>query len=430
MLRNSLIVALWLSAAIRPSLGQTVISCRVRGSVVDDKSAPVARLFVTAYSLSIEQGHRTMDLIGFATTDDSGRYCINNLRKSGRVFLRADEWFDYTGHRKFPVTWYPGVPDLGSAKTIEPGTGAQANFTLASVRTFTIDGRTIGLSEADGIDFHAETPDGIIVAGSDNVLEPDRARNGFATAVDPERATFSIQGAATGDRTFVFTAVVHNSRFEARLRSALDRDIHGAVLSFAPAPERRLELNLNGRPFRASDETASAGFDLSLYKPAEDRGIAFGFPAADLPPGAYKMNAQTPFQCVESFSPGDVQLTDGNLVIASREYAKPISIEVSQHCATLIIRLPEWRSSEPMIVLIPESLPFRPITGRAPAVDLPYYYHPWPLSPGTYRVYAFETLDGLEYENPAALSQFSGLTVTLEADKKSEISLDIVNRLH
>jgi hypothetical protein len=424
-------VVLWLAAAFRPAFGQAFVSgCGLRGSVVDEKGTPVAGLFLTAYSIGIEQGHRTVAIAGSATTDVAGRYCVSNIRKPGKVFLRANEWFDFTHHRKLPAAWYPGVAEFGSAKPVDTVGGTQADFTLASVRTFTVDGRITGLSEFDRMDSHAETPEGIMVGGSDAVLDPEKAENGFSSTVDAERGTFALEGAARGDWTFVFDTVVHGSRFEARLRLALDRDIHDAVLAFGPAPERRIALNVNGRPFRASDETASRGFDLSLYQPAEDRGIAFGFPASDLQPGAYKMNVQTPFECVESFSPGDMQVAGGNLMIASGEYAQPISIAVGRHCAKLTIRLPERRSFEPMILLVPESLPFRPITVRAPAVDLPYYYYPWPLSPGTYRVYAFEALDGLEYENPAALSQYSGRTVTLEADKTSEMALDIVNRLH
>jgi hypothetical protein len=144
--------------------------------------------------------------------------------------------------------------------------------------------------------------------------------------------------------------------------------------------------------------------------------------------GAYKALVASGFDCVESFSPGDVQLSGNNLMIASRQYLQPISVKVGKHCGELTIRLPQEVPTEIMILLVPESLPFQPIPTSAPTVNLPYVYYPWPLSPGTYRVYAFSTLDGLEYENPAALSHFSGKTVVLEADKKTEIALDIVNK--
>ena len=152
------------------------------------------------------------------------------------------------------------------------------------------------------------------------------------------------------------------------------------------------------------------------------------FPTPGLQPGAYKMNVETPFQCIESFSPGDVQLTDGNLMITYRKYDQPISVQVGEHCARLTIRLPASGASLPEVLIVPESLPFRSLVTRAVAVELPYLYYPCPLSPGTYRVYAFKTLDGLEFADPAALSQFPGQTVILEADKMTEITLNVVDR--
>jgi hypothetical protein len=421
MFRHCIMVALWFAAAASPGLGQSVVgNCAMRGSVVDENGAPVAGLFLTAYSTTIDRGHRRIEGSGAATTDDAGQYCMHSLLQAGPVFLLANEWFDFKQskplRRKLPATWYPGVTDFGSAKPVDTGADARANFKLATVNTFTISGKIMGLTSLGGIDSHAETREGI------------RVQNGVST-VDPQRGTFAIEGVSAGNWTFVFTTPGSGDPvYEARLRYVVvDQDIHSAVLSFEHLPS--LDLKVNGKQFRATDKTDSKGVVLSLYKPAEDRGVAFSFPTPGLEPGAYKMNVETPFQCIESFSPGDVHLADGNFTITYRKYDQPISVKVGGHCAYLTIRLATSVSSPLEILLVPESLPFRPLVQRAAAVELPYIYYPWPLSPGTYRVYAFKTLDGLEYSNPAALSQFSGQTVILEADKKTEITLDVVNSL-
>jgi len=420
-------VAIWFAAAANPGLGQSVAgNCAMRGSVVDENGAPVAGLFLTAYSTPIERGHRRIEGSGAATTDAAGQYCMHSLMQPGPVFLLANEWFDFKQPkplgRKLPATWYPGVTDFASAKPVDTGADARANFKLSIVNTLTITGEIMGLPSLGGIDSHMETPEGI------------RVQNGVLT-VDPQRGTFAIEGLSAGDWTFVFTSVGPaeigqraDPVYEARLRYVVvDRDIHGAVLAFEHMPS--LDLKLNGKPFRATDETARNGFVLTLYKPAEDRGVSSGFRTPSLEPGAYKMDIETPFQCVESFSQGDVQLRDGSLMVTYGKYDQPISVKVGKHCAQLTIRLPRPGSSLPEILIVPESLPFRPLFTRAVAVELPYIYYPWPLSPGTYRVYAFKTLDGLEYSNPAVLAQFSGRTVILEADKKTEITLDVVNSL-
>lgn len=426
MLRRCIVAALWLAATAHPGFGQSVVrACALQGSVVDENGAPVAGLFLTAYSTSIQQGHKRIEGSGAATTDAAGQYCMHSLLHAGPVFLLANERFDFKQpkplRRKLPPTWYPGVTDFASAKPVDTGADARANFKLATVSTLTISGKITGLTSLGGIDSRAETPEGI------------RVENGVST-VDPQLGTFAIEGLSAGDWTFVFTSVGPadigqraDPVYEARLRSVIaDHDIDDAALSFEHLPS--LDLNLNGKPFRATGETARNGFNLSLYRPAEDRGVFVGFPAPGLEPDAYKMNVETPFQCVESFSPGDVQLRDGNLMVTYGKYDQPISVNVGEHCARLTIRLPRSESSPPEILIVPESLPFRPLVTRAAAVDLPYIYYPWPMSPGTYCVYAFNTLDGLEYANPAVLAPFSGQTVNLEADKKTEIALDVVNR--
>lgn len=424
MFRHCIMVALCFAAAASPGLGQSVVGdCAMRGSVVDESSAPVAGLFLTAYSITIERGDRTIRNSGAATTDNAGQYCIHSFLQAGPVFLLANEWFDFKQpkplRRKLPATWYPGVPDFESAKAIDTGTDARANFKLVTVNTFTISGKIIGLTSLGGIDSHTETPEGI------------RVQNGVLT-VDPQRGTFAIEGLGAGDWTFVFTSLGPaeigqraEPVYEARLRYLVDQDIPGAVLSFEHMPS--LDLNVNGKPFNASDKTDREGFVLTLYKSSEDRGVSSGFRTPSLEPGAYKMDVETPFQCVESFSPGDVQLRDGNLMVTYGKYEHPISVKIGKHCAGLTVRLPRSGSSLPEILIVPESLPFRPLVVRAVAVELPYFYYPWPLSPGTYRVYAFNTLDGVEYSNPAVLKQFSGRTVILEADKKADVALDVVN---
>ncbi len=384
--------------------------------MVDEKGAPVAGLYLTAYSSRVEQGRRKIDIAGLATTDEAGRYCVRRLLISGPVFLLTTQWFDSKQpnalRRTLPSIWYPGVADFRSARPVDPSADARADFSLVTVDTFSIEGKTTGLKTFGRIDLHAERSDGIEV--QNGVLD-----------VDLEQGRFTIQGVSPGDWTFFVSASGGDKVLYARLQYSVNRDIQDAVLAFAPEPH--LNLNVNGKPDHVTNETSKDALVLGLYQPAETRERGYSFWYSDLPPGAYKMVVASGFDCVESFSPGDVTLTGNNLMITSQQYARPISVKVGKHCAELTIRLPLEVSTPIMILLIPESLPFQPIPTSTGTVNLPYFYYAWPLTPGTYSVYAFKTLDGLEYENPAVLSRFSGKTVVLEADKKTEIALDVVN---
>lgn len=416
MLRHCVMAILCFAAAARPEFGQSAAAnCELSGSVVDDNGTPVAGLHLTAYSSMIRNGQRTSGIAGLAATDDAGHYCMRQLLRSGAVFLRTAQWFDFKQpnalQHTLPSTWYPGVADFRLAKAVAPGSDARADFKLPSVGTFAIEGKTTGLAAFRRIDLRAETPEGIAV------------ENGILDT-ESQPGMFTIQGITPGNWTFVVSAIGGAEILVARLQYEVNRDIHDAALAFAPDPH--LNLNVNGKPFRASEKDDSG---LALYRPQDYSQNTYSFGPFGVPPGAYKLMVFTGFQCIESFSSGDVQLSGGNLIITSRKYVQPISVRIGKHCATLTILLPQRETSPPTILMVPESLPFRPITISSAAVDLPYVYDAWPRTPGTYRVYAFKSLDGLEYENPAVLNRFSGQTVVLEAGKRAQIALDVVNNL-
>jgi hypothetical protein len=232
MVRYCFLAALCFAAAVPPSFGQPVPqNCEVRGSVVDEKGAPVAGLFLTAYSSRVQQGRRIIDIAGLATTDEAGQYCVHHLQKSGPVFLLTTQWFDFKQpnplRRTLPSTWYPGVADFRSAKPIEPGADARADFRLVTVDTFSVEGKTTGLKTFGRIDIHAQRSDGIEV--QNGVLD-----------VDPQQAKFTIQGVSPGDWTFFVAASGKGEDLWARLRYSINRDIKDAVLAFAPQPHLKL----------------------------------------------------------------------------------------------------------------------------------------------------------------------------------------------
>src|ERR1700723_3686186 len=101
----------YFSAALCFTAAALAQNCEVRGSVVDEKGAPVAGLFLTAYSSRIQQGRRIIDSAGLGATHEAGQYCIRHLERSGPIFLVTTQWFDFKQpnalRRTLPSTWYP-----------------------------------------------------------------------------------------------------------------------------------------------------------------------------------------------------------------------------------------------------------------------------------------------------------------------------------
>ncbi len=214
---------------------------------MDGKGSPVVGLHLTAYSSVIGNGQRTIAIAGLATTNEAGQYCMRHLTRTGPVFLLTTQWFDFKQpnalKNTLPSTWYPGVADFRSAKAVEVGAGARADFRISAVGTFTIEGKMTGLTPFRRIDLRTETPEGIAV--ENGVLD-----------TESQPGSFTIQGIAPGNWTFVVTASGGDEILEARLDYEVNRDMHDAVLAFAPDPH--VNLSVNGRAFRADEKGAPA----------------------------------------------------------------------------------------------------------------------------------------------------------------------------
>ena len=50
------------------------------------------------------------------------------------------------------------------------------------------------------------------------------------------------------------------------------------------------------------------------------------------------------------------------------------------------------------------------------------------LAPGTYKLYAFDSLDGLEYANPDAMKSFSATEVTVGPKQTITVTVDVISR--
>jgi hypothetical protein len=50
------------------------------------------------------------------------------------------------------------------------------------------------------------------------------------------------------------------------------------------------------------------------------------------------------------------------------------------------------------------------------------------LTPGAYEVYAFDTVDDLEYANSEAMRSFSSQTVTLGANQTTQLKVKLTHR--
>jgi hypothetical protein len=161
--------------------------------------------------------------------------------------------------------------------------------------------------------------------------------------------------------------------------------------------------------------------------------------AASVSPGTYWAHTYVGQKglCEQSFTAGGSNLAREPVVIGLTGSASPMTLTLRDDCARLTLSLPQSLMAmapgeEPFytVYVVPEfdstvditPVTLRPSTGGTITLEN--------LTPGSYRVYAFNAPVRLEYRNPAALAalQDQGQAVTLSPGTTGNLVLEAPGR--
>jgi hypothetical protein len=141
-------------------------------------------------------------------------------------------------------------------------------------------------------------------------------------------------------------------------------------------------------------------------------------------------------ECLESAWSGGVDLLRDTLTVGSDAAAPPITINLRADCPTLTATVRasgENQQQTAILLIVPSSgiaeprtmgVPIQRQQAAAPAMNS----FNMTLPPGSYHVYAFPNVDGLEYANPEVLRGYPSQSVDLAAGQKAAVSLDLAER--
>jgi hypothetical protein len=79
------------------------------------------------------------------------------------------------------------------------------------------------------------------------------------------------------------------------------------------------------------------------------------------------------------------------------------------------------------LLIVPQFAPMQP--SRIVSMSGQEEFQSAGLAPGDYKVFAFDSLDQLEYTNPEALGQYASqaATVTLSANGRANVTVDLIH---
>jgi len=407
---------------------------RITGQVSDPDGDPVEQAQVQVFAEQITNGHKVWQQRSSTSSDDDGQYRIGNL-VPGRYIVYAMGHvlpglsLDAPKQVSAPL-YYPDARDRTSAQRIDiqPGQEFRADFHLRAERGFRISGTFTGAPATSGVSLSIQNENGQILSfGNINV---DQSHGRFVVTAVPA-GTWTVKLFAndnTGHFYQVRQDVAVNGSDVDNLPLVLHPSVSIPVVVNHASTQPEPELQPGGAR-RIVNATLTAADPLifqqhgMVWHPERE---AWFFDNVE--EGRYKLDVQGwRDECLDSASYGNIDLLRNYLVVSSGGTSGPITIDMRSDCATLTARMaPGADQALAFVVVVPTSSFSEPKVLQAVAQGrLPQPAGPaLTLSPGTYQVYAFTTLEDLEYANPEVLREYPNQTIDLSPGQKLELTVD------
>ncbi len=421
----------------------------ITGKILDQDGEPMQSAQVQAMKAKYSQGRKQLLSYGEASTNDIGEFRVYGL-PPGRYYLsvsprRGD--FGGPGRGPRPVaaqtsdeeytsTYYPGTNDIATAIPVELGPGAQLRgfeLTLRKKRTVHVRGRVIDTTGSDRTRMMVSlVPTGPAAPGSTR----------RAMRID-QNGNFEIQSVPPGSYTLIAAIPARQRSVSARIPLQVgSSNVENATITINPP------MNVDGRIRIDGNSTLTpANIQLSL-RSLEPDTMMFGGP----PPGV-KSGANGVFQ-LQNVNPDlytlslsglpdglfikgvlvngvDSQLTGLDL---TRGSVGPIDIVLSPNAgqATGLVQNEQQQpASNATVVLVPQEAERKRLAQfyRTASTDTSGRFSLVNLTPGSYRVYAWEVVESGAYMDPEFMRPFEnrGEPLLVKESGKDEIQVKLTN---
>jgi hypothetical protein len=417
------------------------------GQVTDDEGEPLEGVAVEALRMNYVQGQRHLaHAINPARTDEDGNFRIGGLH-SGRYYLRIKAGQaarrilgaqSKARAEAYPaLVYYPAARDFAAASTLDLAAGQklQISFSIKLAPAFKVSGVVSGLGA-----YKQVIPPMIV----DESGMPLFVINSW----DQQSGVFEFPMVPAGTYSLRIGALNEANHFSSRLETiTVDRDVANLHLAFSPGVTipvlLRRELNAsngNSNGSSGAEENANPGmiaatvslesstfgnqFNAELGQETDSSALA----VHAVMPGKYRVHVAPNINAyVASVRSGGIELLHNNLVVTDGGNVAPIEIVLRDDGGAIKVRVQSTDTSDnPRILLIPESAPILLPTISGISTDLDQEFGN--LAPGNYKVLAFDSIEGLEYENPEALEKYSirAVQVTVSAHSTTPVTVDLI----
>jgi len=395
---------------------------RIAGRITNHEGEPMEGAQLQILHEQILQGHKQWQTSNNANTDEDGYFCADQLPAGRYLVFMTGPQFEVT-----VPAYYPNASDIESAQAIDlrPGQEFRADFRLRSERTYRVSGQVFGVPLTNGVGLSIQNSSGQTVS--------------FPLDLDPASGQFVAPAMPSGNWTLLlFAADSEGHQYQARQEIAVTHaDLENVRITAHLNAVIPLTVNHSAVPAAGVEGTIFANL-ISVDQPniqtngTQQQGDPPVLSFVNVTPGKYKLDVQGfGHECLESARYGGIDLTRDYLLVSAGGATQPLIINLRADCAGITAKLRPADQQRPAVALVV------PTSGIGEPKVLPIQAQPkqgmiyaWPnqavaLSPGSYQVYAFSTLDGLEYANRQVLRNYPSQNVTLGPGDKTEVTLEL-----
>lgn len=433
----------------------------VTGRVTTADGEPLESVRVRLKVKIIQNGRRQWMNRNGANTDEDGFFRIGNLQPGtyylftdgggGRLFSAPDE--------TIAPTYFPGVNDVSAASPLEvkPGNTTIADLVLRKEKAYHVSGVVTGLQAGQGANVQLVGPggDSLPIGGSVNAgsttFELRRVPagtytlkvtaqtmgpgingmvrgmvGGFAGGGGmprmPQTYTGSVPITVSGDLTGVTVALQPSTTIPVSVRTEFankSSESEGAFFSMG-RNSRPFQQYVNLHLVRADGTEPNNQYYAQMVGSQENMSLAI----QNVEPGRYRVEFMPMGNnYIKSATYGNTDLLRDEMVVTGGD-SLPIDVVVRDDAAQLS-GTARCADMQCWVLVLPESNPA--LQARFTYVNPQGTFQEMGLAPGTYRVYAFDRSDGIEFTNPDVMKSYGARseTVVLSAGQKAQVNVEL-----
>ncbi len=411
----------------------------IQGHVEDANGEPIENAQIRVMHFHIQEGRKERQQVGYGRTDEEGNFRIADLRQgtyfvgveANSSLLRNPVEQPKKNREGYPaVVYYPNSPVLWAAQpaTLTPGQRTELQFSLKREPMFRVSGKVAGVPPGAYANFQWLD----LTGGSLALSTPfERQDSTFKTMVPAGTYLLRVTAPDSSRRQLLAEQTVTVGSDIPDLRIALAPlpsvpvIVRSEVAKELPKPDAddgpRQEVNVRLVADDSSNRSAWGNFD-----PQE---TPRSFKVRGILPGKYLVEV-TPTngnQYIQSVRCGTLDLLREKLVVQPGVQLQPIEVVVRDDGATLVGKVrnagPDFVAS---LLIVPQSASTQP--ARLMQVFGAAEFQSAALAPGDYKVFAFDSIDQIEYSNPESLGRYASqaATVSLSANGKTNVTVDVI----